>query len=256
MEKQKYTPHWNRRKYTQEQFIEAWMSSKTIAECGNKLNLVSIGAGYRNLKKTAEYLSLPFDHMMGQSWNKGSVGLKKALPIEHYLCVGTSIGSWYLGKRLIKEGLLEARCSLPYCPNPVKTINGFTGEEVDTPLTLDHINGINDDNRLENLRFICANCDRQNETFGRGSVSKKAQREKEIKEKSLCNCGGTKRPESQRCLSCENDFKRLHAVTRIPWPSDDDLVSMVKSSSYMAAARQLGCSDNAVRKRMKKRGLL
>jgi hypothetical protein len=33
------------------------------------------------------------------------------------------------------------------------------------PLILDHINGINNDNRLENLRFVCSNCDTQLPTY-------------------------------------------------------------------------------------------
>ena len=33
------------------------------------------------------------------------------------------------------------------------------------PLILDHINGINNDNRLENLRFVCSNCDSQLPTY-------------------------------------------------------------------------------------------
>jgi len=33
------------------------------------------------------------------------------------------------------------------------------------PLILDHINGVNNDNRLENLRFVCSNCDTQLETY-------------------------------------------------------------------------------------------
>lgn len=32
-------------------------------------------------------------------------------------------------------------------------------------LILDHINGINNDNRLENLRFVCSNCDSQLPTY-------------------------------------------------------------------------------------------
>jgi hypothetical protein len=34
-------------------------------------------------------------------------------------------------------------------------------------LTLDHINGDNRDDRLENLRWVCPNCDRQLPTFSR-----------------------------------------------------------------------------------------
>jgi len=33
------------------------------------------------------------------------------------------------------------------------------------PLILDHINGVNNDNRLENLRFVCSNCDSQLDTY-------------------------------------------------------------------------------------------
>src|ERR1017187_4551886 len=32
-------------------------------------------------------------------------------------------------------------------------------------LQLDHINGVNNDNRLENLRWLCPNCHTQTDTF-------------------------------------------------------------------------------------------
>ena len=42
--------------------------------------------------------------------------------------------------------------------------------------------------------------------------------------------------------------------TKIPWPSDDDLIEMIKKSSFLQVGKELGVSDNAVRKRLKSRG--
>ena len=51
---------------------------------------------------------------------------------------------------------------------------GITDSWNNHPLTLqlDHINGINNDNRLNNLRFLCPNCHSQTDTFCGGNVSK------------------------------------------------------------------------------------
>jgi hypothetical protein len=62
-------------------------------------------------------------------------------------------------KRLINRNkLLPNHCQI--CSAP-PTWNG-------KPLTLrlDHINGVSDDHRLENLRNVCPNCDSQLITFG------------------------------------------------------------------------------------------
>ena len=40
------------------------------------------------------------------------------------------------------------------------------------PLILDHKNGINNDNRLENLRFVCSNCDSQLPTYKSRNIKK------------------------------------------------------------------------------------
>lgn len=68
----------------------------------------------------------------------------------------------HLKHRLIKEGLLENKCA--WC--------GIGPKWKDNPLTLemDHINGNNTDNRIENLRILCLNCHAQTPTFRRAKT--------------------------------------------------------------------------------------
>ncbi len=72
-----------------------------------------------------------------------------------------------LKERVINQNLIDYKCC--ECGN-----NGeWMGKKL--PLILDHINGKNNDNRLENLRFVCSNCDSQLPTYKnrRGSKGKK-----------------------------------------------------------------------------------
>jgi predicted RNA-binding Zn-ribbon protein involved in translation (DUF1610 family) len=62
-----------------------------------------------------------------------------------------------LKRRLIREKILPYVCA----------ICGMGPEWCGEPLVLrlDHENGVRDDNRLGNLRFVCPNCDSQLPTF-------------------------------------------------------------------------------------------
>lgn len=63
-----------------------------------------------------------------------------------------------LKERVLKANLLENKCY--NCG-----INSWNGKPL--TLQLDHINGDNRDNRIENLRLLCPNCHSQTETFCR-----------------------------------------------------------------------------------------
>jgi hypothetical protein len=62
----------------------------------------------------------------------------------------------------IKKRIIEDK-KIPYCCAVCGIDPIWNGKPM--PLILDHINGINDDNRLSNLRFVCSNCDSQLDTY-------------------------------------------------------------------------------------------
>jgi len=75
--------------------------------------------------------------------------LRRAVRSSEYLTNSASIQSYKLKNRLLKDGVFAHKCTgccrAKWLGRPV-------------PLELDHINGENKDNRLENLRLLCPNC--------------------------------------------------------------------------------------------------
>lgn len=70
-----------------------------------------------------------------------------------------------LKKRIIKDKLIDYKCAC------CGTEAIWQGKPM--PLILDHINGVHNDNRLENLRFVCSNCDSQLDTYKARNIVKK-----------------------------------------------------------------------------------
>ena len=70
-------------------------------------------------------------------------------------------------KKILDLHLIEYRCDICKTP-PI-----WNGQPM--TLVLDHINGIHSDNRLENLRFVCNNCDSQLDTYKARNIKKQKQ---------------------------------------------------------------------------------
>jgi hypothetical protein len=80
------------------------------------------------------------------------------IPLEEILVVGRTQNSRKNIKiRLINAGLKEDKCE--GCG-----LTEWKGKKI--TMELHHINGINNDDRLENLEFLCPNCHAQTETYG------------------------------------------------------------------------------------------
>ena len=117
-------------------------------------------------------------------------------------------------------------------------------------LILDHINGVADDNRLENLRIVCPNCAATLDTHcGR-------QNRRSVEIAACLHCGsvvpsrrsrasGTARARAaMRCATAGAPRSRRRRVERPPY---EQLVAEVAATSWSAVGRKYGVSDNAVR---------
>lgn len=106
-------------------------------------------------------------------------------------------------------------------------------------LTLEHRNGVWNDNRRANLAILCPNCHSQTDTFAGGSLSLR------------CECGARKGKRSRLCVACTR-ARGNPSRMKVDWPDLNELEEMVERDGYSAVGRSLGVSDNAVRKALRR----
>lgn len=155
-----------KKKYTEEQLIEAVNTSTTIQQVLDKLNLIG---GHTRIKEKIISLNLSTSH-----WNNFSgTAPKKILPLDKLLKKGTFVQTSNLKARLLNDGAFEYKCA--ECG-----ITEWNGKPIS--LQLDHINGQRKDNRLENLRLLCPNCHSQTPTYcGRNSKGVRKKKEQYVR---------------------------------------------------------------------------
>lgn len=145
-------------KLSDEQFVELLKKSSTISEVLFKLGYTIKGNswGYSQVKRRMDDLNLDYSIFKGKSAvikaNKLNNIKKEDILKEN--CKHQRI---VLRRYIIKNNLIPYKCAICGCTK-------WQGKTLS--LELDHINGINNDNRLENLRFLCPNCHSQTSTYG------------------------------------------------------------------------------------------
>ena len=246
--------NWNRRDYTEEDFKLAVSECFSWASVLRRLGKVPAGGNYESVKLLAGLLDLDVSHFTGQLWSKGNKsGPNRArLPLSAILVENRLSSSVTLKARLLSEGLIENKCSARHCLLPETMIHPFTGELTEVNLELDHINGVKSDNRIENLRLLCPTCHSYTDTYrgkniNKGVRTKLSYAEKKVKHQNTCGCGKLITRNAVQCVECYNASKKK----KIGWPSTQELLDRVKATSYTQVGKELGVSDNAVRKRIK-----
>jgi hypothetical protein len=164
-----------------------------------------------------------------------------ATPLEELLVAGRFTQSARLKERLYAAGLKAARCEM--CGQDEQ----WRGRRM--ALILDHINGVRDDNRIENLRIVCPNCNATLDTHcGRNAAF--------VGERECGLCGGRFRPKSSRQRYCsrrcgtsapKNGGPRPQ-LRRVERPPYERLLAEIAELGYEAVGRKYGVSGNAIRK--------
>ena len=187
-------------------------------ELCQKLGIKSIGGeDYKEVKNLSKELGIELKFSYQRREHKKTSPQKN---IEEILVENSTYkNATRLKERLIREGLKENKCER--CG-----LTSWLGNEIS--LQIHHVNGIHNDNRLDNIEILCPNCHSQTDTY----CGKNANREKPTKYL----------PNKISNEAKNKTFEETH-------PSKQDLLnSFYELKSFLAVGKRYGVTDNAIRK--------
>ena len=205
---------------------QAVASGGSIAGSLRLLNRAIVGTNYKWIKSEIERFGLNTNH-----WQKNKNCRNRYYTNEEMFADNSLISTGVVKRRILQDNLLLDECAI--CKSKSMWI------EKPLILILDHENGIRRDHRLSNLRFLCPNCNSQQNTFaGRNMLNPRVRTKKEPRR---CRCGKVSR--FGRCKSCT----QLDRTPKHDWPSIEILCKKIWETSYRNVAKEIGVSDTGVK---------
>jgi hypothetical protein len=156
-------------KYTVEEVRRAVAQNYSIAAVLRQLGLRPVGGNYKTIHRMIDENGIDNSHFTGKGWN---VGLhfkpnKGQRDEEIFIKDSTYKCSWRLREHYIKS------TGVRRCENCGLDV----WQDQPIPLEIHHINGINTDNRFENLCLLCPNCHALTNNYrGRSKLSALSER--------------------------------------------------------------------------------
>ena len=155
--------------YTLSDVKTAVAGNKSVAGVLRQLGLRPVGGNYRTINRLIVDNDLDTSHFTGQGWNVGlsfrpNIGVSDSdlfVQESSYKC------SWRLREHY------KRKTGISHCEKC--GLRNWLGQAI--PLEIHHINGINTDNRLENLQLLCPNCHALTNNYrGRAKLSALSER--------------------------------------------------------------------------------
>lgn len=163
--------------YTKEQLKLIIKNCNSYRNLLWKLEMNYSGGNYMKLRKSIKKWNIDISHFLTRAEIVKKAQDKRKLLLEEILIENSS----YTGTNNIKEKLYKAGLKKRECE---ECGQGEIWREKKISLHLEHINGIHNDHRIENLKILCPNCHATTDTYaGKNRKSYKLK----IKKKKIQN---------------------------------------------------------------------
>jgi HNH endonuclease len=230
-------------RYTEAEARVAIAASLSYTEALRRLGMCSSGGVRPVLQKWAGIWRIPTDHFDPHA--ASLAGLRRSrtrpLPLEALLVEGSRVNRGRLKALLYESGLKQRLCEL--CGQGEEWRGGRMA------LILDHVNGVSTDNRLENLRVLCPNCNATLDTHCGANAATRVER-------ACRRCGTSFLPKSSSQKYCsracgirwDRRGRPVLGARRVDRPPYAQLKLEVEELGWVGTGRRYGVSDNAIRK--------
>lgn len=246
-------------KISDKEFINIVKNAKSYADILRACSLDYKGGNINTVKRRIELLKLDDSHIpKGMGSNQGREFIYRRYSIEEAMrdvfIVESKMNRERAKKMLIRFNLIPYKCECGIDGN-------WRGKKLS--LQLEHKNGISNDNRLENLCFMCPNCHSQTDTFA-GKATRKKYEEYD-NEEFRNDCKNLRTAEILKKYKISQSVlgkicKRLSIDRRtdqpfrrkVVHPTKEELEILVETLPMTKIGIKYGVSDNAIRRWCKK----
>jgi hypothetical protein len=158
-----------RYKYSREMLEPIVKEAKSIRDVLSKMGLRAAGGNYQVINKYIKEYKLNIIHFEEHAIERikkfSNQSSNRKTPLELCLIDNSTYDRADLKRRLYSEGLKKRECEL--CGQGEE----WKGKKMS--LILDHKNGVHNDNRIDNLRIVCPNCNATLDTHAGKNIKKK-----------------------------------------------------------------------------------